>query len=132
MFLHSGLRVCLTLLLTGLLPGAVLAESGEDVARDALGGQKTFSTDRTGPVSAQPWWLDFQDPALDLLVQRAMADSPDVSAQVALAEQARMNGMTAASGLLPSLSFDTTVSGSPTDARITHDDGEKGVITSVS
>ena len=104
------------LLLAALASAPAFAETGEDVARGALGGQSAFTTERTGPVSDRPWWLSFDDPALDTLVRRAMADSPDVAAQVALAEQGRMNALTAASPLLPSITFDASVSGSPTDA----------------
>ena len=93
-----------------------IASTGTDVARDALGGQAAFSSDRAGPVAAQPWWRSFNDAALDTLITRALNDSPDVAAQVALAEQARMNGTTALSGLMPQVSFDASVSGSPTDA----------------
>lgn len=95
---------------------AAVASTGTDVARDALGGQSAFSSDRAGPVAAEPWWRSFNDAALDTLITRALHDSPDVAAQVALAEQARMNGTTALSGLMPQVSFDASVSGSPTDA----------------
>lgn len=116
MSLSPGRRLLVVWLVAGGLSGPALAETGADLARGALGSQNAFSTERTGPVSDQPWWLSFGDSALDTLVRRAMADSPDVSAQVALTEQARMNGITAASALLPSLSFDASVSGSPTEA----------------
>jgi NodT family efflux transporter outer membrane factor (OMF) lipoprotein len=99
-----------------LLASTASAESGDDIARGALGGQTAFTTDRTGPVSDRPWWLSFEDSALDTLLRRALQDSPDIALQVALAEQARMNGVTQMSGLMPSVSFDASVSGSPTDA----------------
>ena len=92
------------------------AGTGADIARDVLGGQTAFSSDRAGPVSTEPWWRSFNDAALDSLIARALRDSPDVAAQVAVAEQARMNGSAALSGLMPQVSFDASVSGSPTDA----------------
>lgn len=114
----TPVRVLPLLLAVGLAASAtaLAAETGVDVARGALGGQADFSTDRTGPVSAEPWWQTFGDSALDTLIQRALAESPDIAAQVALAEQARMGSVTSRSVLLPSVTFDASVSGSPTDA----------------
>ena len=101
-----------------LLALAAQAETGDDVGRGALGGQSAFSTApaATASPTSAPWWTTFGDPALDELIGRALNHNPDLAARVALEEQSRMNAASAWSGVLPSLSFDSSVSGSPTDA----------------
>jgi len=101
-----------------LLALTAQAETGVDVGQGALGGQTAFSTLPTttaSPTSA-PWWTTFGDPALEQLIGKALSHNPDLAARVALEEQSRMNAASAWSGVLPSLSLDSSVSGSPTDA----------------
>lgn len=112
MSLHAWL-----LPVAALLSAPALAEDpGQSAARDALGGRTTYSVEVDGEVATEPWWSTLGDPALSVLILRALHHNPDVAARSAAADQSKMTSVASFSGLLPSISFDATASGSPTDA----------------
>lgn len=60
------------------------------------------------------WWTSFGDPQLTGLIERALADNPDMAAAQARIEQARAQAKAAEAGLAPSLDL----SGSATAMRL--------------
>ncbi len=104
-------------LFVAVFPASALANpTGIETARDALGGQATWGAAPETSVDTAPWWASFPDSALAPLIERALAHSPELAIQGAVAEQLQRTSAVAASPLMPSLSFDTSVSGSPTSA----------------
>lgn len=64
----------------------------------------------SGPVATTAWWTHFGDPALEELLSDALSKNGDIEAARARAKMATGVQMQAFSPLLPSASFDTTIS----------------------
>lgn len=56
-------------------------------------------------VPARDWWRAFNDPQLDLLMQRTLAQNPSLAQAMARVQEAQSLADVAHSGLLPSLAF---------------------------
>lgn len=67
------------------------------------------------PFDEGPWWRRFGDPALDRLVDSALASNHDVRIALARVEQARAGSVAAGAGLLPSVSAAGARSGQNTN-----------------
>ena len=94
---------------------AAAAEHPDDVADVALAGA-AFSRGVHGPVSDAPWWPGLGDAALDALLNQAFVDNADLRAAWARVEQSRGRQLQALSALSPTVSFDASVTMSPTDS----------------
>jgi len=75
---------------------------GPDYRPPATGAPPAFVGPQPAatPV-AERWWTRFGDPVLDRLVERALADNPDVQAAASRVRQARLQEIVARSGGLP-------------------------------
>ena len=58
-----------------------------------------FATDRS--LSDEEWWRLFDDPTLDSLIRRALAENRDIAAAAAAVEQARAQRYVARAQFLP-------------------------------
>ncbi|MGF7149563.1 NodT family efflux transporter outer membrane factor (OMF) lipoprotein [Sphingomonas zeicaulis] len=91
-------------LLAGLLAGCTLNTAGipREAAVTPPEGWRTPVTAAAAPV-ATDWWRGYGDPALTALVERALANNPDVATALARVREAEANSRTASAQLLPTL-----------------------------
>ena len=102
------------MLMTLAGPPAAAAEHPDDVADAALDGA-SFSRGVQGPVSDEPWWPDLSDGSLNELLAMTFDDNADLRAAWARVEQSRGRQIQALSALSPTVSFDASITGAPTD-----------------
>jgi NodT family efflux transporter outer membrane factor (OMF) lipoprotein len=76
----------------------------------ALAADQAFAAPR-GDWPAADWWRSFGDPALDSLIDEALAGSPDVAQAGARLRAAEAAAQQAGAALLPSLSADASIYG---------------------
>lgn len=71
----------------------------------------------TGEYAPEAWWTAFEDPVLDSLVDRALANNLDIAEAAGRLEQARAQARIARSGLFPSVSAsgDASSTSTPVD-----------------
>ena len=62
------------------------------------------------PLAVERWWTLFEDPALDRLVDEALADNLDLKLALARVEQARANVLLARADLYPSVNLEVGTS----------------------
>lgn len=70
----------------------------------AFMGQPAVAARVAAPAPADAWWKGFDDPVLDRLVDRALAQNLDLAQAVARVTQARAGARAATAALLPSAS----------------------------
>lgn len=92
-------------LLAGLLMAGCTLNTA-DVPREAAvtppEGWRTPVPTATAPITAD-WWRGYGDPAMTALVERAIANNPDVATALARVREAEANSRTASAQLLPTL-----------------------------
>ena len=94
------------------MAGLLLASCaiGPDYARPALDLPKEYGVAQSALPAAQKWWTVFADPALDALVEEALAANYDLKAAAARIEQARGRFSIERAALSPDAGVQGTVS----------------------
>ncbi len=112
-------RLLLALPLVASLAGCISMAPEQEVPPVAAALPETFSEDAIqGEYTPAAWWLAFEDPVLDTLVDRALAGNLDLAQAAARAERASAQARVSRAALFPALEAtggasysDTPVSG---------------------
>src|SRR5580698_6112028 len=70
-----GLLTAMALVLSGCVTPPKLEPPLQTIAKEQLG----LATQVAAPVVAKAWWSAFEDPQLDRLMQKALADNPSLA-----------------------------------------------------
>lgn len=103
----------LTLVFTLGLGGCAQFPSLEQLARLKHASDYQTATSFTAPLSQWPderWWLAYGDPQLDMLIEEALRDSPDMAAASARLRRAEALSQISRSALLPQVSAGASAS----------------------
>lgn len=102
------------LLIVTLLPGCVLL--GPDYQRPSLSLPELFSSDNTNGstqqvlIAGSPWWELYQDPVLNDLVSKALANNTDIKLAAARIEEADAFMREVGAALFPRINLDAGAS----------------------
>ncbi len=94
-------------LLAGCASYAGLHPEGQLLTTDQLQGAASAQTPSTNAWPHEDWWRAYDDPALDALIQQALAGNPDLQGVAARVRQAAAMAQGAESTLWPQLGLST-------------------------
>jgi NodT family efflux transporter outer membrane factor (OMF) lipoprotein len=98
-------------LLAGLAACAVGPRyTAPDARSDAPAAFATHDGALSADAPSDRWWLDLGDPTLDSLIERALADNPDLATAEARVQQARALAQVAGAEFYPSVNLGGAVS----------------------
>ncbi|MCB2079479.1 MAG: efflux transporter outer membrane subunit [Novosphingobium sp.] len=100
----SSWRVAATLALAATLAGCVSLAPDRQVQQvDSRLPEGYESADVSGDYRPAAWWAAFEDPVLDSIVERALAENLDIAEAAARVERANAQARVSRAALLPSL-----------------------------